>query len=128
MLTLEPLNPVDRPDYHLLSLDHAQTLIEVANKPNIGLQLDLYHCAARGEDLIDALEKVIDRLAHVQIAGAPGRHEPGGLVDHATAMAHLIRLGYGGFVGCEYVPKGDTALGLVWARPYLAQRKGRSNQ
>jgi hydroxypyruvate isomerase len=29
------------------------------------------------------------------------------------------RLGYQGWIGCEYIPRGDTVQGLAWARRYL---------
>ena len=49
----------------------------------------------------------------------PGRHEPGsGEINYAFLLAHLDRIGYRGWIGCEYRPKGDTVAGLGWAKKY----------
>lgn len=119
-LTIEPLNAIDRPDYHLLTIGHARRLLGALARPNIGLQLDLYHCAMRGEALDASIAEAVDELVHVQIAGAPGRREPvGGLVDHRLALSALEAHGYRGWIGCEYQPAADTADGLAWAQSYL---------
>ena len=120
-LTVEPLNPRDRPRYHIVGVDHAVRLIRAAARPNIGLQFDLYHCQITGGDLIRTLERHIELIAHVQIAGVPDRGEPSdGEVAYGRVLSRLDALGYGGFVGCEYAPRRDTLSGLAWAAPYLA--------
>jgi len=49
----------------------------------------------------------------------PSRHEPDeGEVHYPGIFAALDRLGYQGFVGAEYLPRGRTEDGLGWARPY----------
>lgn len=119
-LTLEPLNPRDRPGYHLQSNAHARALIESSGCDNVKLQLDLYHCQISQGDLIRAIERDIALIAHVQIAGVPDRSEPsGGEIAYANVFARLDSLGYAGYVGCEYAPAADTVSGLTWAAPYL---------
>jgi hydroxypyruvate isomerase len=126
LLMLEPLNAVDRPDYHLVDIQHARRLIAAANRPNIRLQLDLYHCAMRGEDVIHAINDNLALIGHVQIAGAPGRHEPvDGAADHHAPLARLAQSGYAGWIGCEYEPVADTVNGLAWAQHYLRDDAGR---
>ena len=123
-IALEPLNPRDRPGYHLLSVDHAMRLIAAANRDNIKLQLDLYHCQITGGDIVRTIERTIDRIAHVQIAGVPDRAEPSsGELAYGVVLARLDALGYRGFVGCEYAPARGTLAGLGWAAPYLESRK-----
>jgi hydroxypyruvate isomerase len=120
-LTLEPLNGRDRPDYHLLSIEHALRLIDAAGRPNIGLQLDLFHAAIRGDDVSHAINVSAEHLAHVQIAGAPDRCEPNtNLPDQRAVFQQLDALGYSGWIGCEYQPASDTITGLKWARDFLA--------
>ena len=58
--------------------------------------------------------------AHVQVADIPGRHEPGsGEINHPFLFDHLDRLGYQGWIGCEYRPRTGTLDGLGWVKPYL---------
>jgi 2-dehydrotetronate isomerase len=120
VLTLEPLNPRDRPGYHLQSNAHARALIEASGRSNVKLQLDLYHCQISQGDLIRSIERDFALIAHAQIAGVPERSEPSlGEVAYANVLARLDSLGYRGYVGCEYVPVSDTLSGLSWATPYL---------
>ena len=83
---------------------------------NIGLLADLYHLAVNGDDLDEAIEAYADRIAHVQIADAPGRHEPGtGDLDvSATGSAALAANGYDGYVAAEYAPSGASADSFGW--------------
>jgi hydroxypyruvate isomerase len=70
-------------------------------------------------DLAWTIEKHLGLIGHVQIADNPGRHEPGtGEIHYPFLFSHLDRLGYAGWVGCEYKPAGDTEAGLTWFRPY----------
>lgn len=119
-LTLEPLNRRDRPRYHLATVDHALRLIALAARPNVRLQLDLYHCQITEGDILRLIERTLPLIGHVQIAGVPDRNEPSaGELACPVVLHHLDRLGYRGLIGCEYVPAADTLSGLEWARPWL---------
>ncbi|MBK3401876.1 hydroxypyruvate isomerase [Methylorubrum populi] len=114
-LLLEPINDRDMPGFFLNRLADAASVIEAVGSENLFIQADLYHMARMGEDLATELAAHRDRIAHVQIADAPGRHEPGtGSIDFPAAFATLDRLGYDGFIGCEYGPAAGTAAGLGW--------------
>jgi hydroxypyruvate isomerase len=66
-------------------------------------------------DLAPTLERRLARIGHVQIADPPGRNEPGtGEVNFAFLLGHLDRIGYRGWVGCEYRPRAGTLAGLSW--------------
>ncbi|WP_166459648.1 hydroxypyruvate isomerase family protein [Amycolatopsis pithecellobii] len=119
-LTLEPLNPRDRAGYHLMSATHATRLIRSSQRSNIKLQLDVYHQQMHGGNVLQTIEENFEYLAHVQLAGVPGRHEPDtGELNHTAILSKLDELGYTGVVGCEYAPIGRTSAGLNWAQPYL---------
>ena len=121
-ITLEPLNKRDRPGYYLQSNAQARDLISEIGRPNVRLQLDLYHCQISEGDVTHAIAEMFPLLGHVQIAGVPGRHEPDtGEIAYEQALRQLDSLGYTGYVGCEYTPAGRTLDGLGWARPYLQQ-------
>jgi hydroxypyruvate isomerase len=71
-------------------------------------------------DLARTIERLLPRIGHMQLADVPDRHEPGtGEIDYGFLLRHIDRIGYAGWIGCEYNPKGDTSEGLAWAKPYL---------
>lgn len=82
---------------------------------NLGFLCDLYHLATNGDDLDRVVATYGDRIAHVQIADAPGRHEPGtGELDLARLVEEIHACGYGGWVALEYKPTGMTADSFGW--------------
>jgi hydroxypyruvate isomerase len=82
---------------------------------NLGFLCDLYHLAVNGDDLDRAIDTYGDRVAHVQIADAPGRNEPGtGDLDLDRYLARLAAAGYRGWVGLEYKPSGASADSFAW--------------
>lgn len=83
--------------------------VRATGASNIGFLLDLYHLAANGDDLDAAIAAYADRTAHVQIADAPGRGEPGtGDLDLQRHLTALADHGYAGWVGLEYKPTTAT--------------------
>lgn len=116
-LTIEPINSRDMPGYHLATSDDAVAVLERVGAGNLGLQLDLYHAQIMEGDLTRRIECLMPLIGHMQIAGVPERHEPDeGEVSYPHLFALLDRLGYAGFVGCEYRPRGRTEDGLGWLR------------
>jgi hydroxypyruvate isomerase len=116
-LTIEPINSRDMPGYHLATSADAISVLEAVGAGNIGLQFDIYHAQIMEGDLTRRIERLMPRIAHVQIAGVPDRHEPDeGEVSYPHLFRLLDRLGYAGFVGCEYRPRGQTEEGLGWLR------------
>ena len=117
---IEPISRESLPGYFLTGLDMAADAIDETGEENLYIQYDLYHRRFVGPDLVAPYLKHAERIAHVQIAGWPGRHEPDdGVLDWRPVFAALDAAGYAGFVGCEYVPAGRTEDGLGWARPWL---------
>lgn len=122
-IVLEPINHRDMPGYFLHTTDQAIGLIAQIERPNVALQLDLYHAQISEGDLETKIRALLPWTAHVQIAGNPARHEPNvGEVNYAYLLGVLDAVGYAGWVGCEYRPAGETLAGLSWAQPYLQQR------
>jgi len=118
-LLIEPLNPRDRPGYFLSHVEHAADIVKKAGAPNLRVQFDVYHAQIVGGDLIKRIEALFPLIGHVQIAGVPSRHEPDeGEVNYPEIFAVLDRLGYAGWIGCEYRPRTRTEEGLSWARRY----------
>ncbi|MBD3897819.1 hydroxypyruvate isomerase family protein [Halomonas sp. ML-15] len=116
---IEPINTRDMPGFFLSRQAQAMAVLEEVGEPNLRLQFDLYHCQIMDGDLIRHLERQFAAVGHVQIAGVPERHEPNlGEVHYPAMFERLEALGYGGWIGCEYRPAGDTRQGLGWGREY----------
>lgn len=113
---LEPINPLDAPDYCVPSFDLAAEVLARCD-PRVGLQFDVYHAARIGLEPDAAFTAARKRVAHIQFADVPGRHEPGtGTLDFERIFAAIARDGYAGWVGAEYHPLGRTLDSLGWMR------------
>ena len=124
-LLIEPINTRDIPGYFLNRQGQARRIIEAVGASNLKLQLDLYHCQIMEGDLAHHVREFLPLAGHVQVAGVPGRHEPDvGEVNYRYLFDLLDELGYEGWVGCEYRPKGRTEDGLGWFQPYRRARAG----
>ncbi len=87
--------------------------------PGARFLCDVYHLSVNGEDPVAVIRRHAGRIGHVQVADAPGRHQPGtGSVDVAGCLAALEDVGYDGWVGLEYQPDGDTRASLDWVESY----------
>lgn len=116
-LLLEPINTRDIPGFLVTGTDQFLTIADKVGSPNLWLQYDFYHMQIMQGDLIPTFEALQDRIAHVQIADNPGRHEPGtGEINHPFIFESLDRLGYAGWVGAEYKPAAGTSEGLGWMK------------
>jgi hydroxypyruvate isomerase len=113
-LALEPLNTrVDHAGYYLDTTAEGRRIIDEVDSPAVRLLFDAYHAAVMDEDIVAVLRANADRIGHVHVADAPGRHEPGtGIVEYAAFFAALKELGYGGYVGLEFRPAGDHRAAL----------------
>ncbi len=115
---IEPINDIDMPGYFLTLPEQAMEFLHQAASPGLGLQLDLYHAARMGLDPATVLERCFPAVAHFQVAGVPGRHEPDrGEVDFSPLFKRIDALGYQGWIGCEYRPRTTTLDGLAWVFP-----------
>jgi hydroxypyruvate isomerase len=116
---IEPLNSFDVPGYLLKGTQQARRVIDAVGSDNLYLQYDVYHLQIMEGNLAHSFERDLDIIGHVQIAGVPGRFEPTvGEINYPYLFALFDRLGYDGWIGCEYRPEGDTRAGLGWARDY----------
>lgn len=117
-LLIEPINLRDIPGFFVSTTGHAERLLEKVGSDNLYIQYDFYHMQIMQGDLIPTFTRLQDRIAHVQIADNPGRNEPGtGEIHYPFIFRELDRLGYDGWVGCEYKPRTTTTEGLGWMKP-----------
>ena len=119
-LLIEPINPRDIPGYYLNTSKQGIEIMDAVGAPNLFLQYDIYHMQIVEGDLAPTMERLLPRIGHMQLADTPGRHEPGtGEINYPFLFGHLDRIGYQGWIGCEYRPAGETVAGLGWAKAYL---------
>ncbi len=89
--------------------------VRATGAANVGFLCDLYHLVNNGDDVDAAISTYADRVAHVQIADAPGRGEPGsGNLPLDRWLGELERAGYSAWVGLEYTPTTTTEESLGW--------------
>ncbi|MTH96492.1 hydroxypyruvate isomerase family protein [Roseibium sp. RKSG952] len=114
-ILIEPLNSRDVPGYLVGSVTQAAALITELELPNLKLLFDCYHVQIIEGDLTVKLEHLLPMIGHVQIAAVPDRGEPDtGEVDYRYIVNFLDGLGYTGFIGAEYKPRGHVEDGLGW--------------
>jgi len=118
-LLLEPINARNMPGYFLNDFGYARDLIDGFGLPNVKLQCDVYHRQILHGDVTMAFRDLQRIVGHVQVASVPSRHEPDGEeFNYSYLFSEFDRLGYAGYVGCEYNPRAGTLAGLGWHRPY----------
>eukprot|EP00066_Takifugu_rubripes_P023472 XP_011612738.1 PREDICTED: putative hydroxypyruvate isomerase isoform X2 [Takifugu rubripes] len=121
---IEPINSrITDPRYYLDSPHQAAAILEKVGRPNIKLQMDIFHCQIMDGNLSQNLQKYLPIIAHIQIAQVPDRNEPdsAGELNYSFLFSTLEKHGYQGYIGCEYKPLGSTKEGLGWLSKYTQQ-------
>jgi hydroxypyruvate isomerase len=114
-LLIEPINTFDIPGFFLSGTRQGLGLIEQVGSDNLFLQYDIYHMQRMEGELANTIRNHLSVIKHIQLADNPGRFEPGtGEINYRYLLGFLDDIGYDGWVGCEYKPRGTTAEGLGW--------------
>jgi hydroxypyruvate isomerase len=114
-LLIEPINTFDIPGFYLNRTSQAIAILDEVGADNAFVQYDLYHAQRMEGELAATVEKNLKRIGHIQLADNPGRNEPGtGEMNYSYLFKHLQRIGYQGWIGCEYKPATSTQAGLGW--------------
>lgn len=117
---IEPLNDRDVPNYFVAHQRDAVELVKKIDRPNVSVQLDLYHAQIMDGNLSRLIEEIAPYINHVQIASVPDRHEPSeGELNYSHLFNVLDKVGYDGWIGCEYNPRYSTLEGLNWFTTYI---------
>lgn len=124
-VVVEAINPLDMPRFLVNSADDLAALLDRVGHPNCRAQLDLYHMARQGLDLVGCVERLGARIGHVQFDDCPGRGEPGsGALDFAAAHRALTGVGYRGWLSAEYRPTTvDTHASLDWLEHWRVETR-----
>ncbi len=118
-LLIEPINTFDIPGFYLSSTQQAIEIMDEVGSDILYLQYDIYHAQRMEGEIANTIQKYLTRIAHIQIADNPGRNEPGtGEINYDFLFEFLDRIGYKGWIGCEYKPLKNTAAGLGWMHRY----------
>ena len=116
-LLIEPVNTIDVPGFFVATSKFALELIGAAGTGNIGLQYDIYHMQVMEGNLAQTIESNLTRISHIQVADNPGRHEPGtGEINYPFLFGFIDRIGYAGWIGCEYKPSKVTVSSFRWLK------------
>ena len=114
-LLIEPINTYDIPGFYVSRTAQALEILDEVGADNAFVQYDIYHAQRMEGELAATLQKQLVHIGHIQLADNPGRNEPGtGEINYPFLFAHLDRIGYRGWIGCEYKPATSTEAGLGW--------------
>ena len=114
-LLIEPINTFDIPGFYLSHSRQGLDIIRDTGSNNLFLQYDIYHMQRMEGELAATMKAHLVQIAHLQLADNPARNEPGtGEINYRFLFRFLDSIGYAGWIGCEYKPKGNTVEGLAW--------------
>ena len=121
-LLIEPINTFDIPGFYLNSTAQAVSILDKVDSDNTFVQYDIYHAQRTEGELASTMQKYLPRIGHIQLADNPGRNEPGtGEINYPFLFTYLDRIGYDGWIGCEYKPATTTDAGLDWRTRLVSQ-------
>ncbi|GAD08741.1 hydroxypyruvate isomerase family protein [Gluconobacter sp. NFX36] len=114
-IVLEAINTRNMPGYFMNYQEETKAVCDLIGADNVKIQFDLYHAQIMQGDLVVRLETLLESIGHIQAASVPDRHEPNaGEVNYPYLFEWLDRVGYRGWIGCEYNPRSTTSEGLGW--------------
>ena len=115
-LLIEPINSLrDMPGFYLNHTQQALDIIRDTGSDNLFVQYDIYHMQIMEGNLAPTIEKNLAMIPHMQLADTPGRNEPGtGEINYKFLFDFIDKIGYQGWIGCEYTPLTTTDAGLAW--------------
>lgn len=119
-LLIEPINTFDIPGFYLSKTQQALDILNEVGSDNLFIQYDIYHAQRMEGELSKTIETNLAKIAHIQLADNPGRNEPGtGEINYAYLFHFIDRIGYKGWIGCEYKPASNTEAGLGWIKELI---------
>lgn len=116
---LEPINTVERSGYLVSLTAEARQAVASLGRANVGIQYDFHNAQLMEGRLTRTLKDNIEMIRHMQVAGLPDRTPPDdGEMNFHYLFELVDQLGYEGWIGCEYRPRGSTLESLGWAKAY----------
>jgi hydroxypyruvate isomerase len=89
-------------------------LVNEVGSERFKLLYDIYHMQIMEGDVIATIQKHHKAIAHYHTAGNPGRNEFDDTqeLNYKGICAAIVATGYTGYLGQEFVPKGDPMKSL----------------
>ena len=116
-ILLENIDLEENPRYYLWSVAEGFEIIRKVDHPRVKFLYDFFHEQISEGNLIEKLEKNIEKVGLMHVADVPGRHEPGtGEINYANIYRKLAMLKYDRYLAMEFIPTGDPVASLRRAR------------
>jgi hydroxypyruvate isomerase len=116
-ILLENIDLEENPRYYLWSVAEGFEIIRKVDHPRVKFLYDFFHEQISEGNLIEKLEKNIEKVGLMHVADVPGRHEPGtGEINYTNIYRKLAMLKYDRYVAMEFIPTGDPVASLRRAR------------
>jgi hydroxypyruvate isomerase len=114
-LVLELLN--SKVDHGGYQADHTAWGVEVCRRvgsPRVGLLYDIYHMQIMEGDILQTIQDSHPHFLHYHTAGVPGRHDLDDTqeLNYPPIIRAIAATGYEGYIGHEFIPKGDPIAAL----------------
>ncbi len=122
-LCLEMLNSRDavemkgHPGYQGDHMDYCIEIVKAVGSPRMKVLFDIYHVQIMDGDIIRRIGQYAEYIGHVHTAGCPGRNELDDTqeINYPPIMRALVKAGYTGYTGHEFIPTRDPLKGLAEA-------------
>ncbi len=103
------------PDYWCDHIDLALEICETIASPRMKMLFDIYHVQIMDGDVIRRYRRCAPHVGHIHTAGNPGRHDLDDTqeIHYAGILQAIVESGYGGFVGQEFIPRGEDKLAAL---------------
>ena len=114
-LIVELLNSKkNHPDYQCDKTEWGAQVIKAVGSPRVKLLYDVYHMQVMEGDVIDTIRSNHDAIAHYHTAGNPGRNDldDDQEIYYPAVFRAIVETGYDGYIGHEFIPKGDPAAAI----------------
>jgi len=113
-LVMELLNSKDHGDYHCDRTPWGVELVNTVASDRFKLLYDIYHMQRMEGEIIETIQKNMAHIAHFHTGGVPGRAE----IDETQELNYpaickaIADAGYTGYLGQEFIPRGDPMASL----------------
>jgi hydroxypyruvate isomerase len=111
-IIMELLNSYGHKDYQCDKTAWGSALCEMVGSDRFKLLYDIYHMQIMEGNIIETITKYSPYIGHIHTGGVPGRNELDDTQElhYPAIMRALLKTGYKGFVGQEFVPSQKDKL------------------
>lgn len=105
------------PDYFCDDIERSVEICKMVGSERVKVLFDIYHVQIMHGDIIKRIEQHAPYIGHYHTAGNPGRNEIDDTqeINYAPIMKAILKTGYKGYVGQEFIPLRDKVASLSQA-------------